>query len=985
MWLLDFETRSGTDIARGHDQYFQDPQADILCLVYGDWNDASPRSWWPGCGYEPEDLFEYARSGGLVGASNAAFDRSAWEYLCVELYGFPEMKLEQWYCTQAQSRVAGLPSKLEESARALGQKNRKSRRGAELIKLMSIPPFEHTPALLAEMVKYCRQDWFTMRDAMRATPLLTERLHEDYVTNEIVNERGVRVDLELAGAAAKYAEEEREEIAEDLVEVTQGAVEKPTQHQRFKRWLFVGLYALGAADAVRLMIRYKKGEKKLSSDKTVRGNMLADPVALGIPPEIVEALRLMDDASGAATSKYAKMCLLAGADSRVRGVLRAFGASSTLRYSSMGLQLHNFRRDAFELHDVDHYRAQVVAGDVLTDPKTDEPVRVIDTLGKLLRAALIPEDGKVFVVGDWSAVESVFTAWLCRETRKTAVFARGDDPYCYAAEGVYGRKITKENDPKERQVGKVVDLACGFLGGPGALAAMAATYKIHIPENERKSIVEAWRNQHPKTVQFGQRLFQTALSALRDVGVWKDCAPVAYLFDGSALYARLPDGKTLLRYPEARVEYVVPPWNKDKDGKTKDPSKPLTPNITALKAAFTMATDADEWPRHALWRGLLLENCLSGDTLVATDHGWTPMSEIHSRHRIWDGEEFVDHEGLARRGVQSTIQVWGLTLTPDHEVLADGEQWIRASEAQCGAHAREKVRLPHSLSAAEIEAEDVALARSMRLRDRENPRWKRLAKRFREILRLQKRPAPNRDRKHPRNERASGLLGVARYARSMPIAFTSSVEKLRRAGDSGLRSMGQEVRKLLGRYGLELSTWPHIGASRQFEGVRPQELRLGRSENPGQEQEKFGNDKDAVGSNERIRSLRTQRDRAHNHPLPNQPRMVRDGRGDDPTRAEVYDILNCGPRRRFVVKGSDGPVIVHNCVQASCAILLRDLVHLFRDLCVFHVHDEIILEIARELADALVIELRREMEAPPAWCADLLLSAQPIIMEVYGK
>lgn len=985
MWILDFETRSGTDIARGHDQYFQDPDADILCLVYGDWNDASPRSWWPGCGYEPADLFDYVLSGGLVGASNAAFDRSAWEYLCVELYGFPEMKLEQWYCTQAQSRVAGLPSKLEESARALRTKSQKSRRGAELIKLMSIPPFEHTPKLLAEMVKYCRQDWLTMRDVMRATPLLTERLHEDYVTNEIVNERGVRVDLELARAAAQYAEEEREEIAADLIKVTAGAVEKPTQHQRFKRWLFLGLYALGAADAVRLMIRYKKGEKKLSSDKTVRGNMLADPVALGIPPQIVKALQLMDDASGAATSKYAKMCLLASDGDRVRGVLRAFGASSTLRYSSLGLQLHNFRRDAFELHDVDHYRDQVIAGNVLTDPKTDEPVRVIDTLGKLLRAALIPADGKVFVVGDWSAVESVFTAWLCRETRKTAVFARGEDPYCYAAEGVYGRKITKEDDPKEREVGKVVDLACGFLGGEGALASMASTRKIHIPENQRKSIVEAWRNQHPKTVKFGNRLFQTALSALRDVGVWKECDRVAYLFDGDALYARLPDGKTLLRYPEARVEYVVPPWNKDKDGKTKDPSKPLVPNITALKAAFTMAADADEWPRHALWRGLLLENCCARGTLVATDRGWVKIEEIHSRHRIWDGEEFVDHGGLAGRGVQSIIQVWGLALTPDHEVLADGEQWIQASEAQRGAHDREEVRLPHSLRSAKIEVEDMALARPLRLRGRKNPRGARSTKRFCEILRLQKRTTPNRDGKHPRNERASGLLGVAGNARSVPIAISSSVEKLRRAGNSSLRSMGRDVRKLLGRHGLELSTRPHIGSAGQLEGLQHRKLHMGRSENSSQKQKKFGNDRDAMGPDERVRSFRTQRDWAHNHPLSNRSRMERSRCGNDPTRAEVYDILNCGPRRRFVVKGSDGPVIVHNCVQASCAILLRDLVHLFRDLCIFHVHDEIILEIARELAEALVIELRREMETPPAWCADLLLSAQPVVMEVYGK
>jgi SNF2 family DNA or RNA helicase len=28
---------------------------------------------------------------------------------------------------------------------------------------------------------------------------------------------------------------------------------------------------------------------------------------------------------------------------------------------------------------------------------------------------------------------------------------------------------------------------------------------------------------------------------------------------------------------------------------------------------------------------------------------------------------------------------------------------------------------------------------------------------------------------------------------------------------------------------------------------------------------------------------------------------------------EVFDLIDCGPRRRFVVDGTDGPLIVHNC------------------------------------------------------------------------
>ena len=46
----------------------------------------------------------------------------------------------------------------------------------------------------------------------------------------------------------------------------------------------------------------------------------------------------------------------------------------------------------------------------------------------------------------------------------------------------------------------------------------------------------------------------------------------------------------------------------------------------------------------------------------------------------------------------------------------------------------------------------------------------------------------------------------------------------------------------------------------------------------------------------------------------------RQEKGEEKTaghKEPVYDILNCGPRNRFVVRGPNKkPVIVHNCVQA---------------------------------------------------------------------
>lgn len=609
MYPLDFETKSSTPISRGHDNYCQDPDADILCLVSGHIDVETPDVWVPG-GKRPDKLIDYVHKGGLLAASNASFDQAVWEYIAVNDYDFPPTKKEQWYCTQAQARVAGLPSSLDATAKALGLKIRKSRRGSELIKLMSIPPFSHTPELLAEMVDYCVQDWHVMKACMLRIPHMTQDLFEDYVVNQIVNERGIKIDRELAQAAQSYAVVERDEIAEKIRDVTCGEVEKHTQHVRFKDWILDVLTDDGCDEAIKMMTRHVDGKVKHSVDKTVRANMLADPQALNLSPDVIEALTYWDDAGGTAVSKFTKMLKLACDDDRVRGAIRCFGAASTLRYSSLGLQVHNMRRDAFSPEDADFYKAQMIKNIKIIDRK-GKPVRIMETLGRLLRSAIIPEDGKVFVVADWSAVESMMTAFLAGDKKKLELFRRGECAYCYAAESIYHKPINKEDNPDERQVGKVADLACGFLGGTGALASMAAQYRIYVPEDQQQNIVDGWRARHPKVVQFGDRLQAMAMAAMRNEGVWFECGPVAYKFDGTALFCRLPDGKTLLRYPEARIEMTEAPWGD------------LVPSLTALKAAFKPKADSSEWPRHGLWRGLLLENVVQAScAIMLRDTTW---------------------------------------------------------------------------------------------------------------------------------------------------------------------------------------------------------------------------------------------------------------------------------------------------------------------------------------------------------------------------
>lgn len=98
-----------------------------------------------------------------------------------------------------------------------------------------------------------------------------------------------------------------------------------------------------------------------------------------------------------------------------------------------------------------------------------------------------------------------------------------------------------------------------------------------------------------------------------------------------------------------------------------------------------------------------------------------------------------------------------------------------------------------------------------------------------------------------------------------------------------------------------------------------------------------------------------------------------------PAIERVYDLVNCGPRFRFVVMTSKGPVIAHNCVQATA----RDIMaHAKTQLeksgvwkVVLSVHDEIISE--RPLDSTVTNDdYVRVLETVPAWAKGCPVKAE---------
>lgn len=65
--------------------------------------------------------------------------------------------------------------------------------------------------------------------------------------------------------------------------------------------------------------------------------------------------------------------------------------------------------------------------------------------------------------------------------------------------------------------------------------------------------------------------------------------------------------------------------------------------------------------------------CIAEGQLVLTDQGEVPIQEVTEDMKVWDGEEWVPHDGLVYRGEREVITYEGLTATADHLVWAKGQ------------------------------------------------------------------------------------------------------------------------------------------------------------------------------------------------------------------------------------------------------------------------------------------------------------------------
>ena len=544
---IDIETYSDIPLQKsGVYRYCESPSFEILLFGYS--ADSGPVQVVDlACGEKiPADVLDALTDDAVTKwAFNASFERVCLSRylrdLGISLDSFHDkhplsqevarfLNPESWRCSMVWAATMGLPLSLEGVGAVLGLEKQKLTEGKELIKFFCQPcastktngqrtrnrPF-HAPDKWDAFKRYNLRDVETemgIQQRLAKFPV-SDQVWEEYHIDQEINDRGVRLDMELVRSAIDMDTRSRQELTTAVKRMT--ALENPNSVQQMKQWLS------------------DNGMEAESLDKKAVAELLKDA-----PVELREVLSLRQQLAKSSVRKYQAMENTVCSDSRARGMFQFFGAARTGRFSGRNIQLQNLPQN--HLPDLAEARALVRAGDFDAVKLLYEDVP--DTLSQLIRTAFIPKDGAQFLVADFSAIEARVIAWYAGETWRQKVFEKGGDIYCASASQMFKVPVEKHGvNGHLRQKGKIAELALGYGGSVGALKAMGAI-EMGLTEDELPPLVDAWRQSNPRIVEFWWAVDRAVMETVRykhstsSYGLTFSCR-------SGMLFITLPSGRNL--------------------------------------------------------------------------------------------------------------------------------------------------------------------------------------------------------------------------------------------------------------------------------------------------------------------------------------------------------------------------------------------------------------------------------------------------------
>ena len=569
---IDFETRSAVDLRKtGVYKYASDPSTDIWCMAYkAPWSD-DVQVWLPGNEMD-ERLEDWIVEGGLLSAWNANFERTIWNEIMVSRYQWPRTSIKQWRCTMAQASAMGLPRALGQAASVLGVEEQKDKAGVALMLRMARPrkvnadgsyTWWNTKDKIDTLVAYCIQDVKTELSVAATLNDMPDSERRLYQLDQRINDRGVKVDLDLIERVSKLANSASENIDAEIKRLTNGQVKAATNAMDLTAWL--RSYGLQVKSVDKQTVTRMLGMEKLH-------------------PIIKQVLRLRQDGAKSSTAKYEAMVNAANADNRMRGLLMYHGAA-TGRWSGRLVQPQNFPRPQKKQDELDQIIAKLKA-----DEDVSEYGAGTVLASDLLRSMLIAEDGHRLMFADYSAIEARVLAWIAGQTDLVETFRNGGDVYKEMASAIYNVNVENVTDG-QRQVGKMAILGCGYGMGGKRFAEQCATMGINVDEDEAKRIVSVYREKNNRIAQYWRDSENEFVEMVKEAGRVR------------SVELPLPSGRSLT-YHNPRIIQRETPWGAMRDTAQVD----------------TLNSVTRQWVSQIIWGGLLTENVVQATArdLMAT-------------------------------------------------------------------------------------------------------------------------------------------------------------------------------------------------------------------------------------------------------------------------------------------------------------------------------------------------------------------------------
>ena len=529
---IDIESYSDVDLSKcGVYKYASSPAFEILLFGYAvDGGDVRVVDL--ACGEQiPEEIISALSDASVTKwAFNAMFER-----VCLSNFLGEWLEPEGWHCTMVWAATLGLPLSLESAGAALGLEKQKLTEGKDLIRYFCVPckPTKTNGGRIRNRPEHDPEKWerfkaYNLRDVETEMQIqkrlsnfpVPDAIWEEYHLDQEINDRGIGVDMELVSQAIAIDARSRERLTIAMRELTE--LKNPNSVQQMKQWL---------------------ADHGLETD-TLGKKAVAELVKT-VPEPLREVLSLRQQLAKSSVKKYTAMENAVCADSRAHGMFQFYGANRTGRFSGRLIQLQNLPQN--HIPDLVQARALVRSGnyEALSLLYEDIP----DTLSQLIRTAFVPQDGRKFIVADFSAIEARVIAWFAGERWRLKVFEDGGDIYCASASQMFHVPVEKHGvNGHLRQKGKIAELALGYGGSVGALKSMGAL-EMGLAEEELQPLVDAWRGSNPMITQFWWDVDRAVKDCIKQ-RVPTETHGLRFDYRSAMLFITLPSGR--------RLAYVKP-------------------------------------------------------------------------------------------------------------------------------------------------------------------------------------------------------------------------------------------------------------------------------------------------------------------------------------------------------------------------------------------------------------------------------------------